>query len=224
LPGRILGDAQHRHRPVDLVAEISTEGLTPILGSLPVSDLGLSNAELSTLLTGLEGGVLGGLGGTIAPLVSSLLSGHPSETLEQLVQGVLSNGLVSTVLGLAGATITPEEIVGALSPERLDPFLASVAEGLTSGQVGDIVSGLAGNLDAEELGGLSEGELALLGTAQLATLVDEALATLTPLRWKASWKRCSATCRGAAAPPAGSPKRSACRSKRSPATSAKPAR
>jgi hypothetical protein len=200
---------QTQHVSASMI-EIPAEDLQPILGTLPVSDLGLSESELVTLITGLHTGTLGALGGTVTTVVGGLLAGNPPSTLEQLTAAVLGNGLLATALGLAGVTITPEEIVLALSPSQLTGFLSNLTGGLGGEQLTTLLSGLAGTLTPEQLtalqpvlaaltgalsaeqlqalrgalhalpGGLEEGELAPLGPAQLATLVDEAFATASP--------------------------------------------
>jgi hypothetical protein len=100
------------------LVEIPAEDLSPVLSTLPVSDLGLSNAELVSLLAGLEGGALAGLSGTVATVASNLLSGNPSATLAQLTSAVQGNGVLAAILALAGVTVTPEGIWAQLSSRR----------------------------------------------------------------------------------------------------------
>jgi hypothetical protein len=187
--------------------EIPEGGLTPVLATLPVSDLGLTNAELAVLLTGLEGGALSGLGGTVTPIVSSLLSGNPTATLGQLASALDGNGVLAAVLALAGVTVTPGAVLQALGPAQLSAFLTHVTDGLDSEQMAKLLSGFAGTVNAEQLtslqtilgglvealpqaslsqlrsdlhelpGGLSEAELSQLDPAQLATLLSEAFGT-----------------------------------------------
>jgi hypothetical protein len=190
--------------------EIPGSGFGALIGTLPVSDLGLTNAELTVLLGGLEGGALSGLDSTVTPIVASLLSGNPTATLEELTGALQANGVLATVLSLAGVTLTPEGVLEALSPAQLATFLANTTAGLTAQQLAELLSGLAGNLSPEQLaslqtilgplvqalpeaslnelrsglhalpGGLGEGELALLDPAQLATLLGEAFKSASP--------------------------------------------
>jgi hypothetical protein len=192
------------------LVEIPAGGLTPILSTLPVSDLGLNNAELAVLLSGYEGGALGPVSSTVTTLVSGLLSGDPTATLGQLTGAVQGNGVLAPLLALAGVTVTPEGIVGALSPTELSTFLATLTGSLDSAQIQKLVSGLAGGLSPEQLtalqtilpaltgelgegglsqlrsdlhalpGGLSVEELAALDPAHLGALIGEAFKTATP--------------------------------------------
>jgi hypothetical protein len=190
--------------------EVPVSQLGPILSTLPVSDLGLTNEKLGTLLSSVDGGILGGHGVNLSGLASTLLSGKPSATLSELTASVLANPVLGTVLSLAHANLTPEQIVAGLSPEQLPQFLGKLVEGLAPAQVAQLLEGLAGKLSPEQLttlqpllaaltGGLSEtalaqlrsdlgglptglssGELAALNPAQLAEVVDHLFATATP--------------------------------------------
>jgi hypothetical protein len=192
------------------LVEVPTGDLQTLLASLPVSDLGLTQAQLATLLTNAGGGSLSGETSTLTTLLSSLLTAHPSATLGELSSTVQSDPVLGLLLTLAGKELTPATIAAALSPEELSTLLANLTSGADTGQLEQLLSGLAGTLTPEQqatlktiLGalaeglpaeglaklrtalaalptGLSEGELAGLSPAQLAGVVDELFTTATP--------------------------------------------
>ncbi|HEV3070314.1 MAG TPA: hypothetical protein VGY76_02675 [Solirubrobacteraceae bacterium] len=192
------------------VVEVPSSSLTGVLSGVPVSSLGLSNAEVGTLLGGLDGGVLGTQTSTLTTLVGSLLAGNPNATLGELTKKVQENPVLALLL--AGKSLTPEKIVLGLSPEQLSTLLANFTEGANAAKVEQvlaslaaggslggeealalksILTGLTGALSGEGLSklredlaglptGLSSGELAALDPAHLAAVVDGLFATATP--------------------------------------------
>jgi hypothetical protein len=155
------------------VADLSQSGL---LSALPVKDLGLTEAQLGTLLSGLAGNVLNGKATALTGIVSTLLAGNHSATLGELTSKVQENPVLGLLLTLAGKSITPEEVLAGLSPEELSTFQGDLTEDLTPAQVQQLLAGLAGStISGEELlalhtivGALTQG-LSSDGLAQLRT-------------------------------------------------------
>jgi hypothetical protein len=144
--------------------ELSKSGL---LSTLPVSDLGVSEGELSKLLAGLAGGALTGKEATLAGLLSGLLGEKSSATLEELVSKIKANPVLGTLLTLTGKHLTVEEILDSLSPQALDDLVSHLTEGATTAQVQQLLAGLAGNVPSGE------------ETAALHTIVETLTSSLT---------------------------------------------
>jgi hypothetical protein len=178
------------------VVQVPSGSLNGVLAGVPVSSLGLGNAEVGALLGELDGGVLGTQTAALTTLVGALLSGNPQATLAELTEEVQEDPVLGLLLGLAGKSITPETLLAALSPEQLTALLGSFTEGAGAAQVEQvlaslaagegvsgeeaaalqsILAGLAGSLSGEELGKLRE-DLAVLPTG----LSAEELAALSP--------------------------------------------
>jgi hypothetical protein len=114
---------------------------------------------------------------TVAP---HLVTPNVKASLVEVPVGDLSSsGLLSTLSlgGLAGGLgLTPEELLGELSPEALTTFLGHLTEGATPTQIQQLLAGLAGGtVGGEELlalhaivGALTQG-LSTEGLAQLRT-------------------------------------------------------
>jgi hypothetical protein len=134
------------------VVEVPSSSLTGVLSGVPVSSLGLSNAEVGTLLGGLDGGVLGTQTSALTTLVGSLLAGNPNATLGELTQKVQENPVLGLLLSLAGKSLTPEKVVVGLSPEQLSTLLAHFTEGANAAKVEQVLASLAagGGLGGEE--------------------------------------------------------------------------
>jgi hypothetical protein len=176
------------------LVEVPTGDLDGLLADLPVSDLGLSNAQLASLLAGAGGSSLSGQTVALSTLLSSLLGVDPNATLGELSATVQGNPVLGTLLALAGSELTPATIAAALSPEQLSTLLANLTAGAEGGQLAQLLSGLAGALTPEQsatlqtiLGALTA-ELSSEGLATLRTalgvlptgLSEEALTALTP--------------------------------------------
>jgi hypothetical protein len=174
--------------------EVPTGDLDGLLADLPASDLGLSNAQLASLLASAGGSGLSGQTAALSTLLSSLLGVDPNATLGELSATVQANPVLGALLALAGTEVTPAGIAAALSPEQLSTLLANLTAGAEGGQLAQLISGLAGTLTPEQsatlqtiLGALtaelSSEELATLRTALAALptgLSEEALASLAP--------------------------------------------
>jgi hypothetical protein len=190
------------------VVEVPNEGLTGVLSGVPVSDLGLTNAQLGTLLSGLGGGGLIGQAGPLTTLVGTLLSGNSQATLSQLVSEVNGNPVLHLLLG---GNLTEQQVVEGLTPEQLQALLGNFVEGAGASEVEQVLASLAGSglsgqqltalqsivgtltagLSAEGLAslrqdleglptGLSPAELAQLSPAQLAETVVGLFGSATP--------------------------------------------
>ena len=159
------------------LVEVPSGNLTPILSGLPVSDLGLSNAEVSALLGELEEGVLGGHSGLLTGIVTALREGNPTATLGELTEAVQADPVLALLLTLAGKGLTPEEIVAGLSPEELSTLLAHFTEGANAGQIEQVLASLAeGGVSGEELTALRsiiDGLTAGLSAEQIAKLRED---------------------------------------------------
>jgi hypothetical protein len=176
------------------LVEVPTGDLDGLLADLPVSDLGLTHAQLASLLAGAGGSGLSGQTTALTTLLSSLLGVNPNATLGELSATVQSDPLLGPLLTLAGTELTPTTIAAALSPEQLATLLANLTAGAEGSQLARLLSGLAGTLTPEQsatlqtiLGALTA-ELSTEGLATLRTalaalptgLSEEALAALTP--------------------------------------------
>jgi hypothetical protein len=155
------------------VTDISKSGL---LSTLPVADIGLTEAQLGTLLSGLAGNALHGQATALTAVVSSLLAGEHSATLGELVSKVQNDPVLGLLLTLAGKSLTPEEVLAGLSPTELATFLGNLTEGSTPAQVQQLLANLAGSaVGGEELAALHAIVAALTqglsseGLAQLRT-------------------------------------------------------
>lgn len=178
------------------VVEVPSSNLTGVLSEVPVSSLGLSNAEVGALLGELDGGVLGTQTSALTTLVGTLLSGNPEATLGELTEEVQEDPVLALLLSLAGKSLTPEQVLVGLSPTELSTLLANFTEGADAAKVEQvlaslaagegvggeeavalhsILAGLIGGLSGEELGKLRE-DLAALPTG----LSSEELAVLDP--------------------------------------------
>jgi len=167
------------------VLNLPASDLEPVLASLPVSDLGLDEAELGQLLSGLNPS-LGSHLGQLTAVVSSLLSENSNANLGELVSS-LSNqsGLFGTLLHTLLPSLSPTQIFAALSPAQLNELLANLTGGnpvgtLTPEDVSRLLSELTGKLSGEQqepltaiLGGLT-GALSANGLSGF----DESLQTL----------------------------------------------
>ncbi len=176
------------------LVEVPIGDLDGLLADVPVSDLGLSNAQLASLLASAGGSGLSGQTTALTTLLSSLLGVNPNATLGELSATLQSNPILGPLLALADKELTPTTIAAALSPEQLATLLANLTAGAEGSQLARLLSGLAGTLTPEQsatlqtiLGALTaelSGEgLATLRTALAALptgLSDEALAALTP--------------------------------------------
>jgi hypothetical protein len=160
--------------PLPVSLQLPSGELEPILSQLPVSELGLGNAELSKLISQasenlLGGALLGEAGTKLTTLLDGLLSGNPGATLGEVLSS--ANGLLS---GALGKSIDVGNLLGALSPEQSSKAL----EGLLSSEgIVELLSGLAGRM--QELGGNGTQSFeGLLGT--LLGSLPEGPSTLTP--------------------------------------------
>ncbi len=190
------------------VIEVPTGGLTNVLSAVPVSDLGLSNGQLGTLLSGLGGGALAGQSGTLTTLVGTLLGSNSQATLGQLAGAINSDPVLHLLLG---SNLSAGQLIEGLSGEQLQTLLAHFTAGAGAGEVEQVLASLAGgSLNAEQLAelksivggltdalssegltklredlqalptGLSPGELAQLIPVQLAETVVGLFASATP--------------------------------------------
>jgi hypothetical protein len=134
------------------LVEVPTNKLSQsgLLGTLPVSDLGLGESELSKLLAGLGGGALTGKETTLATLLAGLLGGKPSATLQELVGKIKANPVLATLLTLSGKNVTVEEVLAKLTPETLDNLLHQLTEGATTTQLQQLLASLAGSVPSGE--------------------------------------------------------------------------
>jgi hypothetical protein len=73
------------------LVEVPTGDLDGLLAHLPVSDLGLTHAELAGLLASAGGSGLNGQTAALTTLLSSLLGVNPNATLGELDSAVQSN-------------------------------------------------------------------------------------------------------------------------------------
>jgi hypothetical protein len=182
------------------VVQVPSGSLTGVLAGVPVSSLGLSNAEVGALLGELDGGVLGTQTSALTTLVGALLSGNPQATLAELTEQVQEDPVLGLVLALAGKSLTPEVLLAGISSEQLTSLLGNFTEGADAAQVEQvlaslaagegvsgeeaaalqsILAGLAGSLSSEGLGKLREDLAALptgLSAEELAALDPEQLA------------------------------------------------
>lgn len=161
------------------IVDIPVGNLGSVLSTLPVSSLGLTEGQLNTVLSGLEPGIVGPLLTTVSGAISSLLKGNPNATINELLGSV--NGLIS---GLLGSSITPGQLIGALSQSQLSGLLGDATQALGSGGngagVSKLLSGLTGGLNTEQLASLKNilGPLtSALSSGELTTLTG-ALQTL----------------------------------------------
>jgi hypothetical protein len=167
------------------VLNLPTSELEPLLSSLPISDLGLSEAELGELLSELSPG-LGSHLAQLTTVVSSLLSENSAATLGELVDSLTNQGgVLGTLLHTLLPGLGPAQIFTELSPTQLDELLANLTGGnpvgaLTPEDLSQLLSGLAGRLSSEQQEALN----AILGglTAALSgeglSKFDESLQTL----------------------------------------------
>ncbi len=125
------------------VVEVPSGNLTEVLAGLPVSDLGLSNAEVGDLLATLDGSALGGKTSALTTLVGALISGHPQATLGELTEEVQEDPVLGLLLTLAGKTLDPEQIISGLSPEELSTLLNNFTEGAGTTQIEQVLASLA---------------------------------------------------------------------------------
>ncbi len=142
-----------------------------IFSSLPVSDLGLQNAEVAHLLSGLSG--LGGLEGQLKTVVTGVLKSNPNATMQELTAGVLGNGLIGTTLKLLKVGVTPSEVFEALSPSQLSTLVSNVTPTLTSGQLTTLLSATAGGLAGQEAGSFESILSAVTGGLSAGGLTKE---------------------------------------------------
>lgn len=147
------------------VVSVPNGNLTGVLSGVPVSSLGLSNAEVGALLGELDGGVLGAQTGALTTLVGALLGGNPQATLGELGEEVNKNPVLGLLLTLAGKSLTAEQILAGLSPEQLTTLLASFTEGAGAAQIEGVLAALAsgGGLSGEEGAALQSILAALTG-------------------------------------------------------------
>src|ERR1700686_3413602 len=96
------------------VVQVPSGSLTSVLAGVPVSSLGLSNAEVGALLDELDGGVLCAQTGALTTLVGTLLSGNPQATLAELTKKVQEDPVLGLLLTLANKSLTPEALMAGL--------------------------------------------------------------------------------------------------------------
>jgi hypothetical protein len=160
--------------------EIPSSDLGSVFETLPVTDLGLSNEQLSQVLSGVHG--LEGHGSQLESVVSNLLSSNPNATIGQLVGGVLGSGAIATVLDTLHLGLSPEQMLAALNPNQISTLLSNLPSTLSGDQIATLLSGLSGTLSGGQLeslqnvlapitGVLSAGELASL-QADLKSLLS----------------------------------------------------
>ncbi|HTA15213.1 MAG TPA: hypothetical protein VK781_10205 [Solirubrobacteraceae bacterium] len=163
------------------VLNLSTGELDPILSSVPISDLGLSEAGLGELLSELSPG-LGSSAGGLTGLVSNLLASDSGATLGELVSSLSSQGgVLGTLLKTLLPGLEPNQIVEALSPTQLNGLLDNLTGGgpsgaLTSEQLSQLLDGLTGKLSGQQLESLEQILDGLLGGASLSPTTVGALA------------------------------------------------
>lgn len=167
------------------VLNLPAGDLEPVLSSLPVSDLALSEAELGQLLSELNPG-LGSSLGQLTAVVSSLLGENPEANLGELVDRLSSQGgVLGTLLHTLLPSLNSSQIFAALSPTQVNELLANLTGGnpagmLTPEDLSQLLSELAGKLNGEQ----QESLTAILGglTAALSggglSKFDESLQTL----------------------------------------------
>jgi hypothetical protein len=173
------------------VLEVPAGELSPILSSIPVRDLGLTEAQLGTLLYELSP-ELGSSAAGLTGVVSTLLGSNSSATLGELI-GTVSGGPLGGLLHPLLADLTPSQVVEALTPTQLNELLANLTGGepsgtITSAELYTLLSPLAGKLSGEALESLTrileelQGGLTLQPTtvgslAEQAGMTPETLAT-----------------------------------------------
>lgn len=158
---------------------IPTENLSSIFPSLPVSDLGLTSTELEQALSRVEG--LHGLAhGELATIVSGLLAKDPNATMQELVEGVLGNSTIGTLLKSLGLGLQPDQVLNALNQEELTKLLENVTSTLNNEQLAKLLGSVSGKLDPEQLGALQGILSALMGnlSGSELTKLKEDLTTL----------------------------------------------
>ncbi len=126
------------------VVEVPNGDLPEVIAGLPVSQLGLSNAEVGALLGTLDSGVLGGKAGVLTTLVGTLLSGNPQATVGELTEEVQEDPALRLLLTLAGKTIDPEQVVAGLSTEQLSTLLNNFTASAQATQIEHVLASLAG--------------------------------------------------------------------------------
>ncbi|HVR04666.1 MAG TPA: hypothetical protein VMS02_01405 [Solirubrobacteraceae bacterium] len=153
--------------------DVAPTQLGTIAAALPTSDLGLSTAQLETLLESLP--ALKGISGLQKLALSTLLATLPGTTS--------LSGLLKEVLGTLGMQVAPAELLEALKTSAADPaevakILSALAGGLQPTQLSalrGILGGAAGELSGEATGQL-QGTLAALlgevGTGKLTTVLE----------------------------------------------------
>jgi hypothetical protein len=146
--------------PAPPVLELTTAQLGPILSNLPIADLGMTEAQLGKVISGLNPG-LGSEVTQLTGVVSTLLSKNSAANLGELVSSLSGQtGLLGTLLKTLLPSLTPSQVVEALSPSQLEEFLANLSGGNPTGALGvegisKLLSGLSGKLDAEQLAALT---------------------------------------------------------------------
>src|ERR1700689_4005590 len=153
------------------VVEVPTGGLASVLAGVPVGDLGLSNSQLGTLLSGLGGGALSGQSATLTTLASTLLGGDSQATLGQLAGAVNGNPVLHLLLG---SNLTAGQLLAGLSSEELQTLLAHFTEGAGAGEVEQVLASLAGG----SLSGEQQAALKSILGARASGLSVEGLANL----------------------------------------------
>jgi hypothetical protein len=138
------------------VVQVPSGNLTGVLSGMPVSSLGLSNAEIGALLGELDGGTLGTQTGALTTLVGALLAGNRQATLGELTEAVQEDPVLGLLLTLAGQSLTPGEVLAGLSPEELTTLLGSFTEGADATRVEQVLASLAAGegLSGEEAAAL----------------------------------------------------------------------
>jgi hypothetical protein len=172
------------------VFEVPADQLGPILSSIPIHDLGLSEAQLGKLLSELSPG-LGLSSGELTGEVSTLLGSNSSATIGELVSS-LSSGPLGGLLTRLLPGLSPSQLIEALSPAQLSALLDNLAGGepagtITSGELHTLLGPLAATLSGEQLesltrildelqGGLSLSPTTVGSLAEQAGMTPELLA------------------------------------------------
>jgi hypothetical protein len=137
------------------VIEVPASELEPILGSVPVRDLGLSDTQLGELVAGLNP-ALKTSAIALVEAVSTLLDSNSSATLEQLVNSLSSQGgTLGTLIHTLLPGLDPSEVVSSLNPTQLSELVnnltgAKPGGALTSEQLSQLLNGLSGTLSGEQ--------------------------------------------------------------------------
>ncbi|MGA9874691.1 MAG: hypothetical protein WBQ21_02685 [Solirubrobacteraceae bacterium] len=137
------------------VIEVPVSELEPILGSVPVRDLGLSDTQLGELIAELNP-ALKTSAVALGEAVSTLLENNSSATLEQLVSSLSSQGgALGTLIHTLLPGLDPGEVVSSLNPTQLSELVDNLTGGkpggaLTDEELSQLLNGLSGKLSGEQ--------------------------------------------------------------------------